>query len=227
MAQMSLSAEKKQTHGLGGQACGCQGGGGGSGMDWKFGVSRCKLLHLKWISNEVLLYSTGNYIQSHVWRNITRWKIIWEKENTCAWLGLPEHCKSAIIKNFEKEKEHPSSCCGTRGSLECWMRSDLIPGLGTSICCRAAKKGKKKNKNNEATNRKYLIGWAMESTLFRVWRRKVGLAFGDRLTGQTALLVTRGIYGGMKLSTLWFADLAPAPEWLHLGPRDLLQHCTR
>jgi len=33
-------------------------------MDWEFGVSRCKLLHLEWINNEVLLYSTGNYIQS-------------------------------------------------------------------------------------------------------------------------------------------------------------------
>ena len=36
---------------------------GGSGMDWEFEVSRCKLLHLEWISNEVLLYHTGNYIQ--------------------------------------------------------------------------------------------------------------------------------------------------------------------
>ena len=36
---------------------------GGSGMDWEFAVSRCKLLHLEWISNEVLLYSTGNYTQ--------------------------------------------------------------------------------------------------------------------------------------------------------------------
>ena len=34
-----------------------------SGMEWKFGASRCKLLHLEWINNEVLLYSTGNYIQ--------------------------------------------------------------------------------------------------------------------------------------------------------------------
>ena len=39
-------------------------GGGGSGMDLEFGVGRCKLLHLAWISNEVLLYSTRNYIQS-------------------------------------------------------------------------------------------------------------------------------------------------------------------
>ena len=29
--------------------------GRGGGMDWEFGVSRCKLLHLEWISNEVLL----------------------------------------------------------------------------------------------------------------------------------------------------------------------------
>ena len=36
---------------------------GGGGMDWEFGVSRCKLLHIEWINNKVLLYSTGNYIQ--------------------------------------------------------------------------------------------------------------------------------------------------------------------
>ena len=33
-------------------------------MDWEFGVNRCKLLPLEWISNEILLYSTGNYVQS-------------------------------------------------------------------------------------------------------------------------------------------------------------------
>ena len=37
---------------------------GGSGLDGEFGVGRYKLLHLQWISNEVLLYCTGNYIQS-------------------------------------------------------------------------------------------------------------------------------------------------------------------
>ena len=35
---MNLSAEKKQTHGLEEQTCGCQGGGAGSGMDWEFGT---------------------------------------------------------------------------------------------------------------------------------------------------------------------------------------------
>ena len=53
---------RKEAHGLGEQTCGCQGGGGGSVIDWEFGVSRCKLLHLEWIDNEVLPYNTGNYI---------------------------------------------------------------------------------------------------------------------------------------------------------------------
>ena len=48
------------------QTCGFQGGGGGSGTDWEFGVGRCKLLHLEWINNEILLGSVGNYIWSLV-----------------------------------------------------------------------------------------------------------------------------------------------------------------
>ena len=58
---MNLSTEKKN-HGHGKQTWGCQGGGGGSGMDWEFEVNRYKLLPLEWISNEILLCSTGNYV---------------------------------------------------------------------------------------------------------------------------------------------------------------------
>ena len=64
MALMNLHTEKKQTHRHGEQIGGWQRGRGESGMDWKFGVSRCKLLHWEWISNEIMLYSTGNYIRS-------------------------------------------------------------------------------------------------------------------------------------------------------------------
>ena len=32
-------------------------------MDWEFGISRCKQLHIGWIKNKVPLYSTGNYVQ--------------------------------------------------------------------------------------------------------------------------------------------------------------------
>ena len=41
-----------------------KGEGVGRGMDWEFGVGRCKLLHLEWINNKDLLYSTGNSIFS-------------------------------------------------------------------------------------------------------------------------------------------------------------------
>ena len=41
-----------------------RGRAGGSGMDGGFGISRCNLLHLERISNEVLLFSTGNSTQS-------------------------------------------------------------------------------------------------------------------------------------------------------------------
>ena len=33
-------------------------------MSWEYGVGRCKLLHLEQINNKVLMYTTGNYIQS-------------------------------------------------------------------------------------------------------------------------------------------------------------------
>ena len=36
---------------------------GSGGMEWEFGVSRCKLGYIGWINSKVLLYSTGNYIQ--------------------------------------------------------------------------------------------------------------------------------------------------------------------
>ena len=38
-----------------------KGGGGRRGLNWEFGISKYKLLHIEWI-NKVLLYSTGNYI---------------------------------------------------------------------------------------------------------------------------------------------------------------------
>ena len=37
--------------------------GGGREVNWESGVGRCKLLHLEWINNKVLLYSTKNYTQ--------------------------------------------------------------------------------------------------------------------------------------------------------------------
>ena len=60
---MNLPTKQKQIHRHREQTCGCQGGGGGGGMDSEFGISRCKLVHIGWINNKVLLYSTEDYIQ--------------------------------------------------------------------------------------------------------------------------------------------------------------------
>ena len=91
-------------------------------MDWEFGVNRCKLLPLEWISNEILLYGPGNYISSHMMEHHNmRRKIC---TCMCDWITLlyskklTEHCKPAIIEN----------------------------SLGTSICrgCSPRKKDKDK-----------------------------------------------------------------------------------
>ena len=37
--------------------------GSGGGVDWEFGINKCKLLYTNWINNKALLCSTGNYIQ--------------------------------------------------------------------------------------------------------------------------------------------------------------------
>ena len=66
MAQMNLSTEKKFRD-LENRVVVARGGGwrgAGSGMDWEFGVNRCRPLPLEWTGNEILLYSTGNYIYS-------------------------------------------------------------------------------------------------------------------------------------------------------------------
>ena len=61
MAQMNLSTEKKIVDmenmwlPRGGEEC---------GMDREFGVNRCKLLPLEWLSSELLLYSSGNYLDT-------------------------------------------------------------------------------------------------------------------------------------------------------------------
>ena len=57
---MNLSTEKKITD-LENRLVVAKREGKGE-IDWEFEVNRCKLLPLEWISNEILLYSTGNYI---------------------------------------------------------------------------------------------------------------------------------------------------------------------
>ena len=56
---MNLSTEQKQPHRHMERTGGCQRGGEVRRMEWKFGVSRCRLLYSEWISNKVLMWSTA------------------------------------------------------------------------------------------------------------------------------------------------------------------------
>ena len=78
----------------------------GEGVGWtgSLGVSRCKRLHLEWISNEVLLYSTGNCIQSPVIEHDGKYmrKRMRTHTHIYDWLTakqqkLTQHCKSTIL----------------------------------------------------------------------------------------------------------------------------------
>ena len=60
---------RKVTHGHGEQTCGCKGGGGGTEKDWEFGVIRCKLLSLEWISNEIM-----GIVSGHLWWSMIKWE---------------------------------------------------------------------------------------------------------------------------------------------------------
>ena len=64
MAQMILSTKQKQIRDREIRVVVALGERGGNGMVGEFGVGNCKLLPLEWMSNGVLLYSTGNYVQS-------------------------------------------------------------------------------------------------------------------------------------------------------------------
>jgi len=61
MAQMKLSTEKKIMD-LENKPVVAEEEEERVGMDWELEVNRCTLLPLGWISNEILLCSTGNYV---------------------------------------------------------------------------------------------------------------------------------------------------------------------
>ena len=62
----------------------------------EFGISRCELLYIKWLNNEVLLYSTGNYIQYPMINHTGK---EYEKEYICTMNHLAGQQK--LIKHYK------------------------------------------------------------------------------------------------------------------------------
>ena len=97
MTQMNLSLKQKWIHRHREQICVTKGRRGG--LDGEFGVSRCKVLHLEWMDNKVLLYIAGNYIQSPGINHNGKEYFL---KNACMshfaiQQRLGQHCKSTVL----------------------------------------------------------------------------------------------------------------------------------
>ena len=102
----------------------------------EFGMERYTLLYLKWITNNVLQYSTGNSAQCYVaaWMG----EKFGEQIHVYVWLSpfavhlkLLIGCTSIQIKSFKKEKK--INCRAFLGRGERWSslpRVQAITGLG-------------------------------------------------------------------------------------------------
>ena len=63
MGQMNLSIKQKQAHRHRKQTSGCQ-GEGWEGEGWSGSVGLLDAHYLEWVNKKILLYSTGNSMQS-------------------------------------------------------------------------------------------------------------------------------------------------------------------
>ena len=72
-------------------------------MDWKLGINRCRLLPMGWISNEILLCSTGNYVQSFMMEHDNM-----RKKNVYMYVQLGHHGvqqkKNNVLGNRQQQK---------------------------------------------------------------------------------------------------------------------------
>ena len=77
-----------------------KGEGSGGGMEWEYGISRCKLLYVEWIDNKVLLYSPGNYIQ---YPGINQSGKEYEKEYIYIYIYIYTHTHTKLQDNVTDE----------------------------------------------------------------------------------------------------------------------------
>ena len=61
MTQMNLSLKRNRITNIENRLVFAKGEGGGGGIEWEVGVSKCQFLYVEWVKNKVLLYSTELY----------------------------------------------------------------------------------------------------------------------------------------------------------------------
>ena len=83
-----------------------KGEGGGRGLDWEFGINRCKLEYVAWINNKVLPHSIGNYVQYPMENhNGKEYVYICITESLC-WTAIIQLC--ILCFNEMNELNYPS-----------------------------------------------------------------------------------------------------------------------
>ena len=117
---------------------------GGSGVDWEFGIGRCKLLHLQWINNKVLRYSTGNYIQfpgidydgkeyKYSWVTMLYRKNWHNIINQLCWSSRCGAAETNLTRNHEVVGSIPGLDQGVKDLVLLWCRSQKQLRSGTAV----------------------------------------------------------------------------------------------
>ena len=97
---MNLFTKQKQTH-KENKLWLPKGKGNGRGINYKFGISRKKLVYIKQLNNKVLLYSTGNYFQYSVIKHNGKEYVcvcVYILNCLAMYQKLTQHCKSTILQ---------------------------------------------------------------------------------------------------------------------------------
>lgn len=129
MTQMNSSTKQKQTQRQSRRGV-AKRGGIRRGTEWESGVSRCKLVHIEWINDKVLLLLQGSCIQHLVINH--NGKELRKKVSICATGSLFTYTAEINIVNqlcFNKEKRGKKrtwalkaySSSGISGSPGCWI----------------------------------------------------------------------------------------------------------
>ena len=80
-------------------------GGSGRGLNWEFGISRCKLVYTEWINKKFLLCSTGTYIHylviNHKGKEYEQYIYVYTKPFVIQ-QPLTQHCRSTRFSLFSR-----------------------------------------------------------------------------------------------------------------------------
>ena len=99
-----------------------------SRMDWEFGVSRCKLLHMRWINSKVQLYIAQGTIFNILWETIMEKKI---KRNVYICVSSVQSSRSVVSDSLRPhESQHARPPCPSPAP---GVHSDSHPSMYTHM----------------------------------------------------------------------------------------------